>query len=310
MLTSVHRSADYLDPSAASVYSNNNAVQYNQATDFVGSHADIVRAPILDIGCGTGEITAQIGNTIAVPITGIDVSADRIKFANENYATNDIQFMVANAITLDEQNTIPRNYYNTIVSFSMLHHIPDTDMQLQVFKQAKSLLKTDGVILFLIPGRSPELHDAINEVTNDPKWQKYFSDFDFSKVRIYQAPEYYKKITMDAGFYACEATMAFENGGKELDVEGMKKFFQTFLPHLAHLKKANITENVQNDYLSEITKLYFAKLGKEETATVNPKITQNRIIAYASPLAFFKGKNTYVKAEIPALVTLSSQFKF
>lgn len=168
-------------------------------------------------------------------------------------------------------------------------------MQLSLFTQTKKILQTDGIALFLIPGRSPELHDSINEAANLDQWKMYFLDFDIAKVRTYETPEYYKIICAQAGFYDCDVTSANEEGGKELDREGLKKFLAGWLPHLAHLKLKNSSDIVQSKFLDDIVSLYFSKMKKSANDTVNPKITQNKVVAYASQAAFFRRNKRPVK---------------
>jgi 2-polyprenyl-3-methyl-5-hydroxy-6-metoxy-1,4-benzoquinol methylase len=83
---------------------------------------------------------------MSVPMTGIDISEARIKFASERYESKEIKFFVGTATEL----AVPQGSYKTLLSFNTLHHVP-SENQLQVFKAAKKALTSDGVILFLIP---------------------------------------------------------------------------------------------------------------------------------------------------------------
>ena len=285
MLTSANRQTQYVDPSSAQTYSNNNDVQFSHGNDFVDKYGHFIKGPVLDIGCGTGELTAHIAKKMSVLMTGMDISEARIKFASERYGSNEIKFVVGSATALK----VPQSSYNTIVSFNALHHVP-TENQMQVFQATKKALTPDGVILFLIPGRSPELHDAINETAASDTWKRWFSDFDLSKVRTYQIPEYNKKLSKSAGFYDCDATVECDKGGKELDANGMRDFLSGWLPHLAHLNikipDHKEREILQDKFLNAIVKLYFFKMQKEISATVNPAIMQNKLVAFASKAAF------------------------
>jgi ubiquinone/menaquinone biosynthesis C-methylase UbiE len=306
MLTSTNRQTQYVDPSSAQTYSNNNAVQFNQGNDFVDKYGHLIQGPVLDIGCGTGELTAHIAKKMSVPMTGIDISEARIKFASERYGGKEIKFIVGDATLL----AVQQGSYKTMLSFNTLHHVP-TENQIQVFLAAKKALTPDGVLVFLIPGRSPELHDAINETAVSDPWKTCFYDFDLSKVRTYQAPEYYKKLSKSAGFYDCDATAECDSGGKELDAKGMKDFLSGWLPHLAHLKIKILDDKerevLQDKFLSDIVKLYFSKMKKEISATVNPVITQNKIVAFASKAAFFNRAKPLTHNNAPSAATVRIQ---
>jgi SAM-dependent methyltransferase len=284
MLTAQNR---YVDPSSATTYSNNNDIQFHQAKDFMDTYGNLLVGPVLDIGSGDGKFTAHIAKAIGQPVTGVDISTERVEFANQHYRTDKVSFYVADAVRLDEQKEIASTSYKTIISVNSLHHIPST-LQLTAFQKAKKLLElNNGAILFLIPGRSPELHDSINEAANNDTWKKYFTTFDLSKVRTYESPKYYAKLCDQAGFYGWEVSSSYEKGGKELDTTGVKKFLSGWLPHLAYLKSQKVDESIQNKFLDDIVRIYFMRMKKDIHETIEPKVTQNRIVAYANQAAFF-----------------------
>ena len=86
-----------------------NAVLYDNKHDFVAEYGkgllefipENKNQSILDLGCGTGILTAQLKN-LAETIIGIDSSNSMIKKAQEQY--NDINFMVCDALALPFEN--------------------------------------------------------------------------------------------------------------------------------------------------------------------------------------------------------------
>ena len=82
-----------------------NAELYEQKHDFVWQYgADLMELlslqpgeVILDLGCGTGQLTAQIAERVA-RVIGIDNSPTMIASAKENYP--ELEFIVANATNL------------------------------------------------------------------------------------------------------------------------------------------------------------------------------------------------------------------
>lgn len=295
----------YTDPSPAKLYNLNNDVQYNQAKRFIDDHFHLIKPNVLDIGSGDGKVTAYIASLIGGPIIGVDISAERVNFANEIYGNNQLKFVTGNAITLNEQPEVVSTPHSTIVSFNTLHHIPKI-MQPNLFTQVKNLLADDGVALFLIPGRSPELHDQIIATAASDKWKSYFSDFDLDRVRTYETADYYKTILHKAGFHHCEAIAVNESGGKELDFEGVKNFISGWLPHLAHLKLKNTDQFIQDEFIDDIVKLYFNAMNKNRQEKIIPKVTQNKIIGYAS---FFSRKPIAVTSTESANVLPLNDFK-
>ncbi len=119
------------------------AKKYDQQHDFVSKYGEnllsyLPKNPrkILDIGCGTGNLTdaiAQLGHDV----TGIDASATMIAQAQANFAG--IPFQHADILTLTAENQ-----YDLLFSNAVFHWIPEQDQLLQVCRQ---LLQKDGLLL-------------------------------------------------------------------------------------------------------------------------------------------------------------------
>ncbi len=67
---------------------------------------------ILDLGCGTGHLTAQIAES-GVEVVGIDASEDMVRVASENYP--DIRFEVADARSLPFENEFDAVFSNAVL---------------------------------------------------------------------------------------------------------------------------------------------------------------------------------------------------
>ena len=154
----------------------------------------------------------------------------------------------------------------------------------------RKMLTHDGVALLLVPGavQNCMMLFGIRRFSN--KWLKLFTTFDLSKVRTYESVEYYLEQLEDAGFFRSEAKPVMERGGKELDANGMIEFLRGWVPHLTHLKLQKQSDTVQTAFLADVVKLYFSRMGKDVTEKVEPSIMQNKIVAYASAIAFFQRK--------------------
>lgn len=86
---------------------------------------------ILDIGCGTGQLTAKIANTGAVAV-GIDADADMITTAKSNYPQ--IEFAVA-----DGREFRTDTPFDAVFSNAALHWIPQADVVIQrIYESLKS----------------------------------------------------------------------------------------------------------------------------------------------------------------------------
>lgn len=74
---------------------------------------------ILEIGCSTGYTTRLLRDIPNLNYTGIDKDPDVVKFANENYGSDSIKFIVKNVFDNDFE------YYDTIIASEVLEHIED-----------------------------------------------------------------------------------------------------------------------------------------------------------------------------------------
>lgn len=137
-----------------------NADLYNQQHGFVYKYGeDVIEwlnpregEKILDVGCGTGELTQKIVEAGAF-VTGIDASPEMIRKAKENYG--DIKFFVKDAsdFSIDEK-------FDAVFSNATLHWINKQKEALQCIYHA---LKEDGRFVFEMGGKHniESIHNAI-----------------------------------------------------------------------------------------------------------------------------------------------------
>lgn len=117
------------------------AGHYNQSFSFIwqyGSGVLELLKPesgerILDLGCGTGHLTAQIAETGAT-VVGIDHSADMIDAAKSAYPDIEFHCMDATGFSFSEQ-------FDAIFSNAVLHWVQPPE---DVIKRIVDALKPDG----------------------------------------------------------------------------------------------------------------------------------------------------------------------
>jgi trans-aconitate 2-methyltransferase len=97
---------------------------------------------ILDVGCGTGQLTAKISHTGAV-VVGIDADANMIATAKSNYPL--IEFSVT-----DVRKFCTDTPFDAVFSNAALHWIPQADV---VIKQIYQALKPKGRFVAEFGGR-------------------------------------------------------------------------------------------------------------------------------------------------------------
>ena len=128
---------------------------------------------VLDLGCGTGKITAEIASRVPQGnVVGVDSSAEMIAFAtkqfgarpNLRFETNDIRCLPF------------REEFDLVVSFNALHWIREQEKALHSIREA---MKRDGLAqLRLVPdGKRKSLETVIEETRLSSGWARYFRQF-------------------------------------------------------------------------------------------------------------------------------------
>ncbi len=93
---------------------------------------------ILDIGCGSGEISRFFNN---LDYIGIDVNPDYIEFARKIYKKN---FELMNAQKL----RFKKRYFDYVVIIGVLHHIDDKNCSL-ILNEITRVVKNNGKIIII-----------------------------------------------------------------------------------------------------------------------------------------------------------------
>ena len=99
---------------------------------------------ILDLGCGNGRLLKLLKDK-DIDYIGIDSSKRLIEIARKSWTSHarSIKFIVADVLDLPFQN----NSFDKIFSIAVFHHIPSKKFRLEFLKQAKSVLKPNGLLI-------------------------------------------------------------------------------------------------------------------------------------------------------------------
>ena len=100
---------------------------------------------ILEIGCGTGEISFQLSKDFSHSFfTGADLSRKFVDMANQTYQNDNLQYKAYNFLT-----DTPEDTYDCIIGNGILHHLYN-QLDASLLKMF-SLLKPGGRIAFWEP---------------------------------------------------------------------------------------------------------------------------------------------------------------
>lgn len=105
-------------------------------------HEDSV---VLDVACGTGIVSLEIAQYVD-KIEAIDISPSMIEVAQQKakqHKIENISFNVADAYRLK----YPNKYFDIVLLVNILHVIKNPEI---VLKEAKRLLKDDGILLISV----------------------------------------------------------------------------------------------------------------------------------------------------------------
>ena len=97
--------------------------------------------PVLEIGCGTGEVTAALAAR-AESVLGLDLSPEMVAAARERCAgAANVDLVLADALT----HPLPREHFDLVVSIATLHHLPLAPM----LARARDALRPGGLLWIL-----------------------------------------------------------------------------------------------------------------------------------------------------------------
>lgn len=107
------------------------------------SQYSFVGERVLDLGCGNGRLL-EIFKDKNIDYIGIDSSEKLIEIAKKKYPK--AKFQKADALNLP----FPANYFDKVYSIAVLHHIPSVKFRLRFLKEAKRVLKPEGLLILTV----------------------------------------------------------------------------------------------------------------------------------------------------------------
>jgi trans-aconitate methyltransferase len=128
----------------ANLYDSKHNFVTNYGNDIIELLNPQANEKILDLGCGSGALTAKIA-TMAKEVTGIDASREMIAQAKQHYP--DVDFIVHDA-TREFPFT---DKFDAVFSNAALHWMLDADT---VAKNIAKVLKPDGWFVFEMGGKN------------------------------------------------------------------------------------------------------------------------------------------------------------
>lgn len=102
---------------------------------------------ILDLGCGNGELARELAKRgHRGSYLGVDFSLPLLRDAElqpEGFSASFIQADLTQLSAVSEQLSVT-DHWSLITAFAVLHHIPSTELRLNILRTVRQLLKGDG----------------------------------------------------------------------------------------------------------------------------------------------------------------------
>jgi ubiquinone/menaquinone biosynthesis C-methylase UbiE len=114
--------------------------------DILVNVEDLKGKKILDIGCGFGAFLMYALEKGAKEVSGVEVSEQDLKTAKNSLKSKNVILKEGSAINLP----FPDNYFDTVVSFEVLEHIPK-NTELKMFSEINRVLKKGGILYLSTP---------------------------------------------------------------------------------------------------------------------------------------------------------------
>lgn len=134
--------------SHAEMYSDEGRVRKANTTRLILAEAfgdRLACANVLNVGCSTGIIDAELAPTVGA-LTGIDIDAEAIRFAQRNHGAPNLEFKVGDAMNIDA----PDASFDIVLCAQVYEHVPDP---LRLMKEIERVLKPGGACYFAATNR-------------------------------------------------------------------------------------------------------------------------------------------------------------
>ena len=173
----------------AKLYSKTSSFQRDVGRKLISKITFPMGAKILDLGCGTGELTAEMADLVKPTgrVVAMDPDKERIKLAKENNFRDNIDYIVGS------DTTFPEDEYDVIFMNCVIHWIKDKE---ELFKHIFNNLCRGGLLAFT---SGPHTVPCIIENLLESVAPGFLNDVYFKRLHIAEIEEY-EQMQKAAGF--------------------------------------------------------------------------------------------------------------
>ena len=150
---------------------NKSLMKYDEMVEaLINAIPDNENPRVLDLGCGTGNITKKLLERFPeAKVTCLDLSDKMIKIAKEKLSDyNNIEYVLDDFTIIDIIDN-----YDAIISSLALHHIPSNEAKKEMYQHIHDALKEGGVFY---NADVIEPNSSYNEVLCERMSEKYMKE--------------------------------------------------------------------------------------------------------------------------------------
>ena len=176
---------------------------------------------ILDLGCGTGNLTKILSERVGPEgrIVAVDPDKERLKIARERYSAGNIEYILA------DDRTFPEEQYDLVFANSVIHWIQDKKA---LFASVYQNIKIGGRFAFVTFDGIPASHHSmiVNRLFEELVSPGFLEDFYSTKCYCLCRSEY--EVLSSSGFVRESAeTIEIFHHWKNID-DCLDKLFSGF----------------------------------------------------------------------------------
>ncbi|MTI33046.1 class I SAM-dependent methyltransferase [Xanthovirga aplysinae] len=119
-------------------------ISYGKVLDFLKEKNKV---KVLDLGCGTGHFTRDLGKLKESEVVGVDKAEKMLRIAEKYYSASNIQYQISNKSFWGQY----KSYFDCVVSTFFFCVFPTTVEISNEFSKVFDCLKPFGEFIFLLP---------------------------------------------------------------------------------------------------------------------------------------------------------------
>jgi trans-aconitate methyltransferase len=232
-------------------YERNSQAQQKWAEELMGKLRLTGSEDVLDVGCGTGKVTADIaGMVVNGSVLGIDNSSSMIDLAKERHPKNEYPNLLFQVMDAAYMSFTDR--FDVVFSNAALHWVRDHTLVVQGMFNS---LKPGGRILLQMGGKgnAEQVLSVVDDVQTRTEWRVFFVDFEFPYSFL--GVEEYERLLSDAGFTINRVEL-IPKDMVHSGIAGLEGWIRTtWLPYterVPEVKRDTFIEEISREYVSRV----------------------------------------------------------